>query len=479
MNKLNYDEKKIKKNYGEKMWQLCRKLFPTILTEETTLSNILENHFAYNHSLYEDIILQEKLYEFKNLIISDYKKKEKFIETNLTAKELLKQSGYNLYICHNEKDIQKFKKYYAKGEELCTFKTNRINDCYVFFAVKQNVSEIKRKNFPNPNRQDEYGTSVISIQFTKDGCFTLSIKNRYNDSVKDGDATFSNNLDNIKEGLTMAFYKDYGLIQRHNNIEFSMENYTLAPDGKYYKYNYKINDIYYCPNNVIITSHQIKKLNPQEYLLIDYFILDLRTKLDQDKNIIKLYDDLIPDSFPTTIKNISKIKIESINLGKKIIITTQNTEKIIIQIDERNRITALSNNYLTLIEDNFLYRNNTLEVINLENLKQVGNNFLKFNQSLKEVTLPNLKIAGDNFIFYNTIMTKAIFPKLITGGDNFLYSSVNLTQIDLSNLENIGISCLFFNKKLKKIYLPKLKEKEVTFLATNKILSRRIKRNLR
>lgn len=479
MNKTNYDEKKIKKNYGEKMWQLCRKLFPTILTQEGTLSNIIQKHFAYNHSLCEDILDQDRLYEFKNLIMSDYEKKEKFIETTLTAKELLKESGYNLYICHNEKDIQQFKKYYAKGEELCTFKTDRINDCYVFFAVKQNVSEIKRRNFPNPDRQDEYGTSVISIQFTKDGCSTLSIKNRYNDSVKDGDATFSNNLDYIKEGLTMAFYKDYGLIERHNNIEFAMENYILAQDGKYYKYNYKINDIYYCPNNIIIDSHQVKKLNSQEYLLLDYFILDLRTKLDQDKNIIKLYDNSIADSFPTTIKNITKIKIESIQLGKKITITNKNKEKIIIQIDKRNRIISLSNNYITQIEDNFLYRNNTLEVINLENLEQVGNNFLKFNQSLKEVIFPHLQVVGNNFIFYNTIMTKAIFPNLITVGDNFLYSNVNLTQVDLSNLENMGISCLFFNKKLKKIYIPKLKEKYVTFLAKNKILSRKIKRNLR
>ena len=68
MNKTNYDEKKIKKNYGEKMWQLCRKLFPTILTQEGTLSNIIQKHFAYNHSLCEDIpslTLVKTKYHFK------------------------------------------------------------------------------------------------------------------------------------------------------------------------------------------------------------------------------------------------------------------------------------------------------------------------------------------------------------------------------------------------------------------------------
>lgn len=275
------------------MWHLCRKLFPTLLLEEGKLSEILLRYFAYNHTLCEDIILSGKIYEFKNLIMNHSLKKESPINTNKTAKELLKIAGYSLYICHNEKEIQRFKKYYAKGEELCTFKTERLNDCYVFFAIKNNASSLKRYTFKNPDRQDEYGTSVISIQFTKDGCYTLSIKNRYNDTVKDADATFSNNLDNIIPGLTQAFYKDYGLIQRYENKEFTLPDYVLALDGKYYKYNYKINNIYYCPNNIIIDNYQVKKITNQEYLLVDYFIINLRTKKDPDKNIITLYDPTI------------------------------------------------------------------------------------------------------------------------------------------------------------------------------------------
>lgn len=80
-----------------------------------------------------------------------------------------------------------------------------------FFAVKKNADEIKRENFTNPQRQDEYGTSVISIQFSKGTINDLSIKNRYNHSVNNPDATFSNNLENIKPGLTNSFEQHYGL----------------------------------------------------------------------------------------------------------------------------------------------------------------------------------------------------------------------------------------------------------------------------
>ena len=82
-----------------------------------------------------------------------------------------------MYECKTESDIQEFRKYYAPGEELCTFNGGRLNRCHVFFAVKKNVDQITRTNFLNPQRQDEYGTSVISIQFTRGKPNILSIKN--------------------------------------------------------------------------------------------------------------------------------------------------------------------------------------------------------------------------------------------------------------------------------------------------------------
>ena len=180
--------------------------------------------------------------KFVNFINSFFYTKEKAKTSTLkTPEELLKEAGYTLYKCETEDEIQSFRKYYHDTEELCTFREKRLEDSYVFFAVKDNADEIKRENFSNPIRDDEYGTSVISIQFTKDEYHILSIKNRYNHRVRNPDATFSNNLDNIIGGLTKSFDVHYGLKQRIIKRDFDIPGYVIGKDNKYYKYNYLIN----------------------------------------------------------------------------------------------------------------------------------------------------------------------------------------------------------------------------------------------
>ena len=85
---------------------------------------------------------------------------------------------------------------------LCSFAIKRLQTHHVFFAVKDNALNLKRSDFINPLREDEYSTSVISIQFTKGFNNRISIKSRYNHSVDNPDATFYNNLENIVPGLT-------------------------------------------------------------------------------------------------------------------------------------------------------------------------------------------------------------------------------------------------------------------------------------
>ena len=138
------------------------------------------------------------------------------VVTDKTPQELLSEAGYELEICETEDDIQKYKRYYAPGEELCTFSGGRLESCYVFFAIKKNIDQIRREDFPRTqhddppaSREDEYGTSVISIQFGR-STNVLSIKNRYNHTVTNPDATFSNNLENIIPGLTDSFQRTYG-----------------------------------------------------------------------------------------------------------------------------------------------------------------------------------------------------------------------------------------------------------------------------
>ena len=186
------DLKLIKDKYGAKMMHFCRSAFPTILETPGLLFSMLKDHFEFNRFLYEDIENEGEKDSFKIYIYSLLQKDEAEVASEKTPKELFEELGYDFYECKTEEEIQYFKKYYKEDEELCTFSGGRLNTCYVFFAVKKDAENIKRK--AEPERQDEYGTSVISIQFTKDDTNTLSIKNRYNHTVSNPDATFSNNL---------------------------------------------------------------------------------------------------------------------------------------------------------------------------------------------------------------------------------------------------------------------------------------------
>lgn len=204
------DEKIIRELYGEKMWKMCKKLFPTILIKPGELSKILQNNFNPSRYLYEDIIKNNAVYEFQKYICSLSNIDISKVATLKSVRELLNEKSYDLYECHTEEDIQSFKKYYAPHETICTITNgNRLDRCHVFFAVKKNFDSIQRSE--SPRRDDDYGTSVISIQFTKGDLNILMITNRYNHRVPNSDATFDNNLENINPGLTDAFEREYHL----------------------------------------------------------------------------------------------------------------------------------------------------------------------------------------------------------------------------------------------------------------------------
>lgn len=435
---MNEDLKIIKNKYGEKMMHLCRSLFPTILEQPSVLSKIMLDHFEPTRFLYEDLINNDLIEDFKIYIYDIFEpelKEEHKIDK--TPAELLSEAGYNLYECKTEEEIQSFKKYYEKREELCTFKGGRLDRCHVFFAVKKDVDNIKRKNFPHPLRQDEYGTSVISIQFTRDESHTLSIKNRYNHTVLNPDATFSNDLDNIKAGLTESFERVYGMIQRnksHNSHNFEIPGYVLASDGKMYKYNYEIGNVYYCPNNIIIDNFKVKRFPKERYIVLDYFILDLKNG--------EAYSKTNSDSFPETINNIINVKVYNENEFKKIVLTPEKGESIVIVLDKYSRIIGLRHPNIEIIKDSFLYHNETLQQFDAPSLIEIGSYCFSKNKNMKTINTPKTKVIGDEFLKENE----------------------SLEELNMSELEEIGRESLCYNEKLEKIYLPKLKKFGIYFL---------------
>ena len=495
---MNKELNQIKKIYGEEMMHLCRELFPSLLEQEGVLLNILKSNIAPTRSFASDI-KENCLYdEFKSFVYSFIDvEEENNVITDKTPFELMDEAGYKLYECKSEEDIQSFRKYYAPGEVLCTIKNGgRLQRCHVFFAVKKNVDKIKRENFNNPKREDEYGTSVISIQFSRGKINTLSIKNRYNHSVNNPDATFSNNLDNIIPGLKNSFEEYYNLnIDQNNQKELgfltNILKYTRANDGRYYRYNLEIDGVYFCENNIIIKDGRIITNlleNKERYLLTEQYVIDRKEK--------RIYSfENRKDSFVKSIDDVGEIECINVtrnNGNKNIDINYSDGKQVKIEVNRNNTIIGYENNYVSKISNSFLNNNTELQYISLQQAKVIGkcflsNNeklekiyiphvqviedyFLDHNKSLNNISLPEVQIIGEDFLPCNKKIETISLPQVKEIGNYFLHDDIKLQYISLPQVKEIGDSFLYKNEQLKEIILPEVEKISHNFLSNNQIL---------
>ncbi len=456
--KSDYDI--IKKAYGENFAKLCRSLFPQILEKEGMLPDLIMSLFAPSRFLYDDVMASGKE-AFQNFVMG------KFYETHTnlidkskteqvpTPEELFDKAGYVLTKCETDEDVKSFMHYYQPYESLCTFHDpDRIKTNTIFWAVKKNVDEIRRENFKSPLRQDEYGTSVISLQFTKGETSLLSIKNRYNHTVPNPDNTFSNDLENIFPGLTRSFEEHYGIHQVENAGKFEMSNYVLANDGRRYRYNYEIDNVYYCPNNIIIRNGKVEYYDSHRYDIVDYFIID-----KQEKTLVQAPNMTIQDSFADAHKDIEKIEVEKVKGSdgeKRITIQMKDSTKAVVTINKYNRIISYSNDSITTCGDNFLNGNTTIKEIIMSSLISSGSNCFSKHQNLTYIELPSLTTCGhDCFNNYDKLSSLSL-PNLSSCGSGCFFAYNKLSSLDLPNLSSCGDSCFYVFNKLTSIDLPKL-----------------------
>ena len=474
----------IKRHYGEKMMHLCRELFPTALETPGLLYSTLLKAFHPSRFLYDDLVRCNKIDDFKTYVYSLIDlQQDKAKSNSKTPQELLDEAGYILYECKTEKDIQSFRHYYKRpngevlmeyeegtepvpweGEELCTFNGGRLGRCYVFFAVKKNVNEIKRENYTHPERDDEYGTSVISIQFSRGSTNTLSIKNRYNHTVEFPDSTFSNNLDNIIPGLTEAFEETYGLDITGKGINLNIPGYVLANDGKYYKYNFERDNIYYCPDNIVIDNFEVIQYDKSRYIVMDGFVIDMQEKS------LKAYDEYLGDVFVEAFDDIKSIRVESIKdtNEKKVIIN----EDIIIILTDTNEIKSYSNPHVTKINGKFLGWSKSIEVIDLPNVEEISDYFLINNKILNKINLPKVKKVGEYFLYNNEGLKELDLPECEEIGFRFMSYNKDMERINLPKCRKIGAEFLSGNSAIKEIDLPNVERIEGDFLKQDLSLRR-------
>ena len=527
------DFKFLKKHYGDRFAKLCRSLFPTILQQKDKLTEIISNNFDNVSTLYDDLDPVKE--DFRDFVYSFFDVKQKpLTKTRKTPEKLMEDAGYVLFECETNDDILKFKKYYAPDEELCTFNERRLKTCRVWFAIKkevlENIDSIEREN--PPDRQDSYGTSVISIQFTKGEHSYLSIKNRYNHSVSNPDCTFNNNLDNIISGLTYAFckYKKIKLAtnKNTNNLKNYLydKGYRRCKTNKYYKTSIKISDGYACLNNYILKNNDTTLyFDKSKYILVENYLIDqerkqiinlstidnlsnekvddIFSKLEDyqasglSKELINSSDGIhnfnIIDSF---IKSIGYIKTVNIshdeNKTKVVCITPKEGSLVKIYVDNSGHIIKYENPNTTKIDDDFLLCNSYLQEISLPcatsigngfmqnndsllkfdfpNVQEIGNDFAYMNKKISSINLPNLKKVGNNFCCLNSNIKNVELPNVEYIGNGFLSSSIHLTSLNLPCAKEIGYSFLRFNKDLSSINLPNVQKIDNNFLLHNEEL---------
>ena len=491
--------KQIKKDYGERMMQFCRSHFATLLEKPGLLYDILSSHIAPTHSLADDIINHYREEDFVDYIYSMIQKddeEEELPDTGKNPFELMREAGYRLFKCTNEGEIQSFKHYYKHGEELCTFNGGRLQRCIVFFAVKDNANDLKREDFTEPQREDEYGTSVISIQFGHGEFNDLSIKNRYNHTVNNPDATFNNNLENIIPGLTRSFEKAYYLkiVSGPKNYNFLTEDFRYIPaylpkkdengniivpkdvkdiDRKLYRYNVEVDGNYFCDGNLIIRNGVViddYSKDAGRYIIADNYVIDAREKTiypfeykekkkDEEKKeeIEKLPKD---DSFTKSIKEVGEIKnitVQKDNGNRLIKIKYEDGKEVFITVDKTNSIVGYKNEYIKKLEKGFLQYNVKLRDLSVDNVRVVERDCLVRNGGVRELSLPNAEYLGDYFFATNSIMRKLFIPKVQEMGGCVLENNLQLEKFEAPSLVKMGPKVLYNNQGLHELSLENLK----------------------
>ncbi len=454
------DLKIIKKKYGEEMLHLCKSWLPNIFNDN--LSDRMLKLFAPNHSLARDIKKEHKENEFKCLIL-DENKEIRELSANKTPEELFSDIGYKLFECISKEEVEHIKKNYFNKEDSRYLSNSLMASSSVFFAVKENALEIQRPYFEYYPKRDQYSESVKIIHFSKNYNRYI-IYNRY--CMKNLNA----NPDNIVIGLTESFSRHKNLKSSFIKNDFKLDSYVEDETGKYYKYNYKIDNVYYCTDNVIIINGKARKL-PNWVMLIDYFMIDVK-----HKKILSYIDDQIFHNFT----DIKEIIITKENGNKLITIIHKNQEETKILVNKENQIIGFESTYIIDTKNNFLANCKYIKYFSLPKAKMIGNyimssnkecenvyiplceeigdNFFAFNNKIKSITLPKVKRIGFGFFIDNKICTEVIAPECTIIGNCFFYLNENIKRVIFLKLKKISYFAFHHNKVCKEFIAPVCEE---------------------
>lgn len=346
--------------------------------------------------------------------------------------KLLSEAGYVAFYANSLKKQNSIRSYFAEGEELCTFKDcERYKKYYIIHCVKRNADKLKRKDFTNPNRQDEYGTSVISIQILRQGGF-IKITNRYNHTIDDPDNTFNSNPDAIIRGLTVS-------LKKYFDVDFDVKKTDLPAgylyqNGCIYKYHTENDNVYY-GSDYYLKDGKIYKINKDYQFLVGPCLFDLKEGKVTDLITDNPYVDVLN-------KEMAGKKIERRKEPDGFSLYLDGKKFITIREDARKGYVI---DWITLYETEHLPD---------KTWYRVGFSKDGIFDDVREFHAPKLKSIGKRCCNYSKMV---IFdaPLLERTGQTCLCYCEDLQELILPNLTELGIFNLFYNGA-RRIYLPKL-----------------------
>ncbi len=320
------------------------------------------------------------------------------IEDPLT---LLDRAGYNAFHADTLEKQNSIERYFESDELLCTFNDRaRYKDYYIIHAVKKNIDDIKRADFKGQERrEDEYGTSVISIQIAKSGGF-IKITNRYNHSVDYADNTFRGNPDNIIDGLSAS-------LKKHFDVNFN-ENKSILPDGfelvgnQTFKYHEESGNIFYGDQAWIQKGriHSINRTNGDA--LLGGFVFNNKNK------VLRKIDSNSYESFHETFNRYyggnKQLHISKGNLmlGQHVIIGAQ-----------ESRIETLFLPNIIKMKDYCLYYMPFLKSIDAPDLVEMKMSCVSEVKSLIRCNMPKLKMMHSYCLHVIDELIDLYVPNLI------------------------------------------------------------------
>lgn len=367
-----------------------------------------------------------------------------------TPFELLKKAGYDAFLLKSEKDKTALKHYFAPHEEICTLRDkHRLSLYHIIFAVKENALQLNRDDFPYPEREDEYGRSVITIQLLKTGG-SVFITNRYNSRVMNCDNTFYGNPDNIIVGLGEA-------LRRYFDVDFVAQN-VRVPNGfivqnnQLIKVNKETNGVYF-GNGFYVKDSQIYDIDKDSQVSVGDFIIDLK-----NRKVIDIAKHTPKSQGYALLKAIQN----EVN-GRNLTVRLNEKQNKCLYADDVQILELKDGNIISLhlettkqVEAEFLRYEMTIETFSASQLTYLPRHSVTRCPQLKQVRLDKCQLFQTETVSYLKSLIDLQVPELKVMARECICYCPSLEKLLLSKLEKIDLS-ISNNSKLKELVCQNVK----------------------